>query len=129
MIVAVSKNGIISDLELIHKDVADRTNGIKKPGYSKRKVWSLIALVFRGAPFSSVLCRVIKVFMESSATSQPRQLSQDNQIWDSLKQAIAASSGFQRWQIERSVSEELKEYSLDSRVRRYLRETLENLAC
>ncbi len=66
--------------------------------------------------------------MESSATSQSRQFSQDSQIWDSLKQAIAASSGFVRWQMEHSVGEELQDYSLDSRVRRYLRETLETLA-
>jgi hypothetical protein len=66
--------------------------------------------------------------MESSATSKSHQLSQDNEIWNSLKQAIAASSGFQRWQIEHPVGEELQDYSLDRQVRRYLRETLETLA-
>lgn len=66
--------------------------------------------------------------MESSATSESCQLSQNSQIWDSLKQAISASSGFQRWQIEHPVGEGLQDYSLDSRVRRYLRETLETLA-
>lgn len=66
--------------------------------------------------------------MESSATSESRQFSQDSEIWDSLKQAISASSGFQRWQIEHSVREGLQDYTLDSRVRRYLRETLETLA-
>jgi hypothetical protein len=66
--------------------------------------------------------------MESSATSESRQFSQNSPIWDSLKQAIAASSGFQRWQIEHPVGEQLQDYSLDSRVRRYLRETLETLA-
>jgi hypothetical protein len=66
--------------------------------------------------------------MESSATSKSHPLSQDNEIWNSLKQAIAASSGFQRWQIEHPVTEELQDYSLDRRVRRYLRETLETLA-
>jgi hypothetical protein len=66
--------------------------------------------------------------MESSATSESTRFSQDSQIWDSLKQAIAASSGFQRWQLEHPVGDYLEEYSLDSRVRRYLRETLETLA-
>lgn len=66
--------------------------------------------------------------MESSATSESMQFSQDSQIWANLKQAIAASSGFQRWQLEHSISEQLQDYSLDSRVRRYLRETLEALA-
>jgi hypothetical protein len=46
-------------------------------------------------------------------------------VWDSLKQAIAQSSGFQRWQAER---EALLLLSLDQRVQRYLRETLETLA-
>ena len=67
--------------------------------------------------------------MESSATSPSRELSHDSKIWDGLKQAIAASSGFQRWQMECRVGEELQDYNLDSRVRLYLRETLENLAC
>jgi hypothetical protein len=56
------------------------------------------------------------------------QFYQDSQIWDSLKEAIATSSGFQRWQLEHSVGNQLQDYSLDSRVRRYLRETLETLA-
>ncbi len=51
----------------------------------------------------------------------------ESQIWQSLKQAIAASSGFQRWQLERLPLEHEYE-SLDYRVRRYLRETLETLA-
>ncbi|MBD0344451.1 MAG: hypothetical protein ICV63_06365 [Coleofasciculus sp. Co-bin14] len=66
--------------------------------------------------------------MDSSATSESMQFSPDSKIWASLKQAIAASSGFQRWQLEHSISEQLQDYSLDSRVRRYLRETLETLA-
>ncbi|MBW4545393.1 MAG: hypothetical protein KME25_13235 [Symplocastrum torsivum CPER-KK1] len=66
--------------------------------------------------------------MAISATSESSQFSQDSQIWDNLKQAIASSSGFQRWQLEHSVGESLQDHSLDSRVRRYLRETLETLA-
>lgn len=66
--------------------------------------------------------------MVSPATSESNQFSQDNKIWDSLKQAIAASSGFQRWQVEYPISEQPQDYSLDTQVRRYLRETLETLA-
>lgn len=57
------------------------------------------------------------------------QFSEEPQIWDNLKQAIAASSGFQRWQIELLPSDgELEKLGLDYQVRRYLRETLETLA-
>ena len=65
--------------------------------------------------------------MASSATSESMEFSQDRQIWDSLKQAIAASSGFQRWQMEHPVGDQLQDYTLDSRVRRYLRETKETM--
>lgn len=66
--------------------------------------------------------------MASSATSESKEFSKDSRIWDNLKQAIAGSSGFQRWQMEHAVGDQLQDNSLDSRVRRYLRETLETLA-
>jgi hypothetical protein len=53
-------------------------------------------------------------------------LAPDDRIWQSLKQAIAASSGFQRWRLEQNLDTNLT--NLDSLVRRYLRETLETLA-
>lgn len=52
----------------------------------------------------------------------------DSAIWQSLKQAIAASSGFQSWKQERSTDESLGGLSLDQQLQRYLRETLETLA-
>lgn len=52
--------------------------------------------------------------------------SSEAAVWDSLKRAIAQSSGFQRWQAERD--NVLAALSLDQRVQRYLRETLETLA-
>jgi hypothetical protein len=55
-------------------------------------------------------------------------LPEDSEIWASLKQAIAASSGFQRWQLERNPADALSQSSLDVLIRRYLRETLETLA-
>lgn len=56
------------------------------------------------------------------------QLSEEPQIWDSLKQAIATSSGFQRWQERLLVDTRFQQLSLDHQVRRYLSETLETLA-
>lgn len=50
---------------------------------------------------------------------------QEREIWLSLRQAIATSSGFQSWQQERNICAEV---DLDKQVRRYLRETLETLA-
>ena len=50
-------------------------------------------------------------------------------IWDSLKQAIALTSGFQRWQLERKVNNNQQQnIPLDRQVSLYLRETLETLA-
>ncbi len=54
------------------------------------------------------------------------QFSGDTEIWNSLKNAIAASSGFQRWLLERGLQYQTQ--SLEHQVQRYLRETLENLA-
>lgn len=55
-----------------------------------------------------------------------RPFAHDGEIWHSLKFAIAASSGFQRWQLERGAK--LYEMRLEQQVQRYLRETLETLA-
>ena len=58
-----------------------------------------------------------------------RQFTEDTQTWSSLKSGIAASSGFQRWQVERlPVEVQIQKLSLDHQVQRYLRETLETLA-
>ncbi len=54
------------------------------------------------------------------------QTSTDPEIWDSLIYAIAASSGFQRWQLEHEA--QLQGLRLEQQVQRYLRETLETLA-
>lgn len=66
--------------------------------------------------------------MVNPATSEAAHFSEDSEIWTSLKQAIASSSGFERWQMEHPLGEQLQAHNLDSRVRRYLRETLETLA-
>lgn len=56
------------------------------------------------------------------------RLPVDSEIWHNLKQAIAASSGFKRWQLERNADGRLSGLNLDHLVRYYLRETLETLA-
>ncbi len=56
------------------------------------------------------------------------QLPDDATIWQNLKAAIASSSGFQRWQLEQQGDNSLNGLTLELRVQRYLRETLETLA-
>jgi hypothetical protein len=50
--------------------------------------------------------------------------AKNQQIWESLKQAITSSSGFQRWQQEQSINN----FSLEEQVRLYLQDTLTTLA-
>jgi hypothetical protein len=55
------------------------------------------------------------------------QFSEDA-TWDSLKRAIAASSGFQRWRAEQVATVQVHNSNLEQLVSLYLRETLETLA-
>lgn len=69
--------------------------------------------------------------MASPSTTQSH--FSDDVIWDSLKRAIANSSGFQRWCAEQTVTDpstqtSTQEVTLEHLVSRYLRETLETLA-
>ena len=52
--------------------------------------------------------------------------AQDADLWNSLKQAIANSSGFQSWRSEQSSA--AQDTPVEKLVRLYLRETLETLA-
>ncbi|MEO0836994.1 MAG: hypothetical protein AAFY16_13710 [Cyanobacteria bacterium J06642_3] len=61
---------------------------------------------------------------DSIIASQGSQ-EQDREIWLSLRQAISKSSGFQSWQKERGMSNEV---DLERQVKHYLKETLETLA-
>ena len=65
------------------------------------------------------------------------EAAKDPKVWNHLKQAIATSSGFDKWQRSRhsDIKAETKdtllvspENALDDLVRTYLRETLETLA-
>ncbi len=58
--------------------------------------------------------------------SNTRQFSGDAEMWNNLKDAITASSGFQRWLYE--CDSQFQQFSLEQQVQRYLRETLETLA-
>lgn len=50
------------------------------------------------------------------------------EVWESLKRAIADSSGFKSWQMERKDLRSGQGLSLDILVHQYLRDTLETLA-
>ena len=54
--------------------------------------------------------------------------SGSSDVWSQLKQAIAASSGFKRWQLEQAKDSKHQNSSMDALVQSYLRETLETLA-
>lgn len=62
-----------------------------------------------------------------SSHAAPTQIHQDAQLWDSLKSAIANSSGFQSWRSEQ-LSAITTKISDEQLVRLYLRDTLETLA-
>lgn len=65
--------------------------------------------------------------MASIPSGLTSKFSDDTEVWASLKQAIANSSGFQRWKHEQN-AQEIQNRDLDTLVRGYLRETLETLA-
>ncbi len=62
------------------------------------------------------------------ASSKISHFSQDHELWDSLKQAIAHSSGFKSWLQDKGIESGLTQELLDTYIRNYLRETLETLA-
>jgi hypothetical protein len=62
-----------------------------------------------------------------SIPNQSPQFS-EQLAWEGLKRAIAESSGFKSWKLERNDVETLPESSVDKLVHAYLRETLETLA-
>lgn len=65
--------------------------------------------------------------MAPSIASSTASLSDRAAVWESLVQAIASSSGFERW-LEQQPSSASQPTAMDLLVRRYLRETLETLA-
>lgn len=67
-------------------------------------------------------------FNASSPSEENAHPPAENQVWDSLKRAIAESSGFNGWKTEQELDKRLADISLDTLVHTYLRETLETLA-
>lgn len=70
----------------------------------------------------------LRTIAQQPQAPEPIELCEDSQIWDSLKRAIASSSGFQRWQLELNFESPHTNVSIDLQLRSYLRETLETLA-
>ena len=66
--------------------------------------------------------------MVYSPVSPQSNFAEDEQIWESLKRAIADSSGFRGWLQEKGLDKTSEKTNLDEQVRRYLKETLETLA-
>jgi hypothetical protein len=62
------------------------------------------------------------------ANANISQFAPDCEIWDSLKQAIARSSGFKNWLQQQETQPQSNHDNLDDFVISYLRETLETLA-
>ncbi|MEO0770046.1 MAG: hypothetical protein AAFY72_11550 [Cyanobacteria bacterium J06649_4] len=65
--------------------------------------------------------------MANSSSTTPGHAAENAELWQSLKSAIANSSGFQSWRAEQSKSISTNT-STEQMVRLYLRETLETLA-
>lgn len=64
-----------------------------------------------------------------SSIAPNQNLPQNSEIWESLKKAIAQSSGFKRWQQEQvNIKEKLGRDNLDIQVSLYLQATLKTLA-
>lgn len=64
--------------------------------------------------------------MVHTSASTTVKVSPEAHIWQNLKYAISASSGFQSWQLESN--EQVKSLRLDQQVQIYLKETLATLA-
>ncbi len=55
-------------------------------------------------------------------------LGEGGQYWQELKQAIASTSGYKRWIVERQGEVQPQDSTPDKLVKLYLRQTLETLA-
>ena len=73
------------------------------------------------------LLHTLETFMIQQSSTESSHASDDAQLWDSLKSAIANSSGFQSWRSEQ-LSAITTKISDEQLVRLYLRDTLETLA-
>lgn len=69
-----------------------------------------------------------KPVLDSIAPSGHYAILANEEIWSHLRQAIASSSGFQSWRLERHMEKQYADSTLEQQVSYYLRETLETLA-
>ncbi|WP_159789290.1 hypothetical protein [Sodalinema gerasimenkoae] len=67
-------------------------------------------------------------FTDTNPAAAATQDHQTEPVWNHLKVAIAASSGFQSWKLEQQQRRSLEQNSIDKQVCEYLRETLSTLA-
>lgn len=70
----------------------------------------------------------VKVDMASFPINARTEQFSEQAAWTGLKKAIAGSSGFKSWQLEREGDHTLQEMTLETLVHTYLRETLATLA-
>lgn len=70
----------------------------------------------------------VKVDMASFPVNARAEQFSEQVAWTGLKKAIAGSSGFKSWQLEREGDHTLQEMTLETLVHTYLRETLATLA-
>lgn len=70
----------------------------------------------------------VKVDMASFPIDARAEQFSEQVAWTGLKKAIAGSSGFKSWQLEREGDHILQEMTLEMLVHTYLRETLATLA-
>lgn len=61
-----------------------------------------------------------KSYSSDSTSNEP--------FWPHLKDAIATTSGFHRWAVEKGLNPKVQGKALDTLVHSYLRQTLETLA-
>ena len=70
----------------------------------------------------------VKVDMASIPINARAEQFSEQVAWTGLKKAIAGSSGFKSWQLERKDDHTFQEMTLETLVHTYLRETLATLA-
>jgi len=75
---------------------------------------------------SKLFC--VEVDMASFPINARAEQFSEQVAWTGLKKAIAGSSGFKSWQLEREGDHTLQEMTLEMLVHIYLRETLATLA-
>ena len=103
----------------------DRYNSKRSAYAILEKVQAELAIAFVRRVFSRFFH--LEIAMSNTTSAQSGHAADSRELWQSLKMAIAASSGFQRWRSEQlsSVDSSISDEQL---VRLYVLDTLETLA-